>query len=87
MFSKIDLRSRYHQLRTKESNITKVAFRVQYEHYKFLVMSFGFKNALATFMDLMNWVFYLFLNQFMIVFIDDILMYSMNKAKHKMHLI
>lgn len=76
MFLKIDLRLEYYQLRIKESNIPKTAFKTQYGHYKFLVMSFGLIDAPTTFIDLMNRVFHLFLDIFIIVFIYDVLVYS-----------
>ncbi|KAL4020671.1 hypothetical protein IC575_019452 [Cucumis melo] len=86
VFSKIDLRSGYHQLRIKDGDVPKMAFRSRYRHYEFIVMSFGLTNAPAVFMDLMNRVFREFLDTFVIVFIDDILIYSKTKVEHEEHL-
>ena len=86
MFSMVDLQSCYHQVRVKEENIPKIAFRTRYGHYEFLVMSFGLTNAPAIFMDTMNRVFHDYLDQFIVVFTDDILIYSKTLKEHKEHL-
>jgi hypothetical protein len=85
VFSKIDLRSGYHQLRIRPSDIPKTAFITKYGLYEFMVMSFGLTNALAYFMYLMNSVFTDYHNKFVVVFIDDILVYSQNEQDHEEH--
>ena len=86
VYSKIDLRNRYHQLRVREIDIPKTTFRMRYGHFEFTVMPFGLTNAPAAFMDLMHRVFQPYLDQFVMVFVDDILIYSRSKREHEGHL-
>ena len=86
VYSKIDLRTGYHQLRVRETDISETAFRTRYEHFEFTVMPFGMTNAPAAFMDLIHRVFQPFLDQFVVVFVDDTLIYSQLEWEHEYHL-
>jgi hypothetical protein len=86
VFSKIDLRSGYHQIKIRAKDIPKTAFTMKYGLYEYLVMSFGLTNAPAHFIYLMNSVFMSELDKFVVVFIDDILVYSKTMQEHKEHL-
>jgi hypothetical protein len=86
VFSKIDLRSGYHQIKIRDEDIPKTAFSMRYELYEYLIMSFGLTNAPAHFMYLMNSIFMPELDKFVVVFIDDILVYSKSMKDHEEHL-
>ena len=83
VYSKINLRTVYHQLRVREADIPKTAFRKRYGHFEFTMMPFGLRNAPATFMDLMHRVFQPYLDKFVVVFVDDILIYSKSEEEHR----
>ena len=87
VYSKIDLRTGYHQFRVRETDIPKTAFRTRYGHFVFTVMPFGLTNEPVAFMDLMYRVFQPYLDQFVVVFVDDILIYSQSEWEHEYHLV
>jgi hypothetical protein len=85
-YSKLDQRQGYYQVKVKEEDVPKMAFNTRYGYFEFVVITFGVTNAPATFMDLMHRVFQPYLDQFVVIFIDDILVYSRDKQKHAEHL-
>ena len=86
VYSKIDLHIGYYQLRVREAVIRRIAFRTRYGHFEFTVMPFGLTNAPATFMDLMHRVFQHYLDQFIMVFVNNFLIYSQSEEDHEDHL-
>ena len=86
VYSKIDLRTSYHKLRVRETDIPKTVFRMRYGNFEFTMMPFGLTNAPTAFMDLMHRVFQPYLDQFIVVFVDDILISSKSKEEHEAHL-
>ena len=86
VYSKIDLRTGYHQLKVRDIDIPKTAFRTRYGHFEFTVMPFGLMNALAAFTGLMHRVIQPYLDQFVVVYVDDILIYSQSEWEHEYHL-
>ena len=86
VYSKIDLRTGYHQLRVRGAYIPKTTFRTRYGHFEFTVMPFGLTNAPTAFMDLMHKVFQPYLDQFVVLFVNDILIYSKSKEEQECHL-
>lgn len=86
MFSRVDLRSRYHQVKVKNTDVFKITFEIRYEYYEFMVIPFGLTNILVIFMGLMNCIFKSFADQFDIIFIDDILIFSKSDQEYANHL-